>query len=280
VTKISGVGRVRPGIRSSTRAFSTLVAWSLSLTLVLTNSIAWPAKAASAPLSGIIGDEDHRLPMEPDRWPWSSIGRLNRAGSGFCTATLIGPRQVLTAAHCLYDARVQRWVSPAEIHFIAGYARGEYLAHAVGKAFSVAPNYVFDHKPGRGDLARDWVVLTLNETVPLKPIAWRVLSNDSLAAAMARGQLVRAGYGRDRAHLLSMHRGCSIIETIQEGAVLLHRCDSVQGDSGSPLLLFENGNPVIIGIHVAILQRGDVRLGAAVAAGAFDAAARRALQSN
>lgn len=236
--------------------------------------------AQAAPLSGILGSEDHRVPVEPDQWPWSSIGRLNRSGTGFCTATLIGPRQVLTAAHCLYDLRARHWAAPDEIHFIAGYARGEYLAHALGQGIVKPAGYVFDHPPGRADMTRDWVVITLDSDVPLKPVAIRALADKPLHEAVARGELVRAGYSRNRPHLLAMHRGCALSDVTERGALILHRCDSTEGDSGSPLLLFEDGRPTIVGIHIAVAGTPSERTGVAVSATVFESAVRKAIQSN
>ena len=36
---------------------------------------------------------------------YRGVGRLNIAGTRFCTATLIAPAVVLTAAHCLFHPR-------------------------------------------------------------------------------------------------------------------------------------------------------------------------------
>jgi hypothetical protein len=63
-------------------------------------------------------------------------------------------------------------------------------------------------------------------------------------------------------------------------AVMLHECDSAPGDSGSALLLFRAGVPVIVGIHVAILSRPGEKVGAAVPAQAFQAASESAITKN
>ena len=49
------------------------------------------------PVPGING-EDNRTLVDSQQTPWSSIGRLNNTLGGFCTATVIGPRQIITAA--------------------------------------------------------------------------------------------------------------------------------------------------------------------------------------
>ncbi|MDY6939590.1 MAG: trypsin-like serine protease [Cyanobacteriota bacterium] len=55
----------------------------------------------------VIGEDD-RLQVTTRKYPWSTIGRLEKVDStgdirGFCTGTLIGIDLVLTNAHCLID---------------------------------------------------------------------------------------------------------------------------------------------------------------------------------
>mgnify|MGYP003888069503 CR=1 FL=1 len=77
----------------------------------------------------VIGD-DNRQMVDLAEPPWVSIGRVNRGGRAFCTGVLIAPDKVLTAAHCLYDTAQGQWAPASAIHFVAGYARGEYAAES------------------------------------------------------------------------------------------------------------------------------------------------------
>jgi protease YdgD len=154
------------------------------------------------------------------------------------------------------------------VHFVAGYARGDFRAHSVAARFVFAPGHT-DAPPK--DLTADWVVITLAEPIGLKPIEVEAIPLDRFLGAVEEGELTRAGYGADRAHLLSMHRGCTAVAANPAG-IVFHRCDSNHGDSGSPLLLFRHGVPTLVGIHVAIVKHGEEALGAAVPAASFAAA--------
>ena len=48
-----------------------------------------------------------RLTDRDDLFGWEAVGRGDLAGTGFCTGVLIATNLVLTAAHCLYDAKDQ-----------------------------------------------------------------------------------------------------------------------------------------------------------------------------
>jgi protease YdgD len=70
-------------------------------------------------LPGLGGDAT-RVPVDVTTAPWFAIGRLQTEVGEQRTGALIGPRTVLTAAHCLASPTSLHYVQPGSIHFLLG----------------------------------------------------------------------------------------------------------------------------------------------------------------
>ena len=201
---------------------------------------------------------DHHATVDADTYPWSSVGKLYNSIGGACTAALIAPDKVLTAAHCLYAFRTGRFLRAEAIHFLLGYARGDYRIHARVAAFGIGPGY--DPKDEARTAGADWAVLTLAEPLPpaVRPIA--------LAPALpAPGSAIEiGGFAQDRAYLMTADQHCRFVGVLPGGKLLRHDCVIEHGDSGAPLLVRgDGGTPQTFGVAVGFATLAGRQIGIA-----------------
>jgi protease YdgD len=213
-----------------------------------------------------VGEGNPRLRVEAGQPPWRAVARLQVPGIARCTAVVVAPLLAVTAAHCLWSARLRGWVPAGSVHLLPGYDRGAYTDHILAISYRVAPGY--DPADTGGSRGADLAVVTLSRP------AGSVLALADAPPAPGT-PAVLGGFNQDRIEVIEADLRCAITGTALDGGgrtLLLHDCTATRGTSGGPLMVRgPAGELVLAGVQVA------ARLGQVGGAAVPVAALRRLL---
>jgi V8-like Glu-specific endopeptidase len=207
---------------------------------------------------GIVIGTDDRSVVTSDTtlraWPHRTIGSViysATATSGGCTATMIGPRHAVTAAHCLHDG-AGTWYWP--LFFSPGHKgtgadrtpNGAYrkVVARYARTYDAAWDYglmILEDRPETASLGwlgfGWWSSDSFYENRALRIFGYPLADLDCAASPRADG--LCGGF---------MYQSfCSVYDYTSD--VLYHRCDTQSGNSGSALQSWVGDDLYVIGVH-------------------------------
>lgn len=180
-----------------------------------------------------LGPDAARVPVGVARMPWRAVVRVQTETGGRCSGALIGPRAVLTAAHCLFGRATGRPVQPRSVHVLSGYDRGDFDGHARATSFVTGPSPAGGPDPTPP--GADWAVLRLDAPLGAPDRVLPLLRQTPPPGT----PVALGGYEQDRAHALLADLDCAVVGPARDAAghaVLRHSCAGTRGVSGAPLL--------------------------------------------
>lgn len=170
---------------------------------------------------------------------WPAIGRLD-SGKSVCSAVLIAPDRVLTAAHCVSLSDGTPFPA-GSIVFRAGRSQGTEVAQSVAGRVVLHPDY----RPGaeaKSRLASDIALVELLTPLRVPPIP-------AEEALLPPDEMTAITYSRQQPEEPPQVLSCPLLRR-SLGALLID-CAVTGGASGAPLIAGPFGAERLVGIVVA-----------------------------
>ena len=179
-----------------------------------------------------VNGRDNRKRVNSYPFPYNAIGYLT---SG-CTGVFIGPRHILTAAHCIYNRKTKKWYRNLDFYRAKNCDphRGRSKHNWIG-AFSAA-GYT-----KKGQAHSDYGLVIVRERSPVyMSFGWRTL--------LLGRKIYTAGYPGDKRPRRCMWRTSCRVALFTSSTQLRFLCDVAGGQSGSPIWSFSDRKRVVYGV--------------------------------
>ena len=229
-----------------------LLALSVCLALPATALLAKPNKEQLILFFG----KDERVRVDPDSADWQPVGQLQTPSRLVCTGTLVSEDVVLTAGHCFINRKGKY---EAATTFTVGLAGEEYTEQVKVREVEVSKTFLagLDHRKDgtyipKKIAGQDYAFVRLAQPLGKQRGVIPVFRGDAAALTqkLAAGQwlVTNGGYPLDDLTHLLAHKNCRSTGLLPDGR-LTHRCDTLEGNSGSPILARIDGKLMLVAIQ-------------------------------
>lgn len=173
---------------------------------------------------------------------WDAVGKLMLGDRGFCTGTLIEPKLVLTAAHCLFDKETGAPMRAEDIQFYAGWRNGRAVAYRSVRRAVAHPDYSYDGADKLERVGSDLALLELNRAIRLPSLE----PFDTAAAPVEGDEVGVVSYAQDRSEVPTIQEVCEVLA--ERNTTLILSCNVDFGSSGAPVFAVRDGVAKVVSV--------------------------------